>query len=248
MGHLISTGAKSIFNRRLGQSGRLPSKIATDKPFQAPEDLSATPTGDCLIFKDQPALDRRADEWRGKLDRIPLVDMIHWVLGGGKFNPAAALAEFSKQQSCLLTVMAKTLKATGKTLPAGTIIKSETRGFNDQKKIWKRKFNFTGAPFDRISDFARKKCSPSLGSDDQWDPARKTIRPAGRDLLLMRNKKKSSWPHRRRAFHAIISAWTSTLGKLIPTWRQKNGAAAGDLAMPIAGWGTMRPLLDYSAF
>ncbi|MFL6305882.1 MAG: DUF4157 domain-containing protein [Candidatus Sulfotelmatobacter sp.] len=164
---------KSIFNRRLGQSGRLPSKIATDKPFQAPEDLSAMPTGDCLIFKDQPALDRRADEWRGKLDRIPLVDMIHWVLGGGKFSPAAALAEFSKQQSCLLTVMAKALKATGKTLPAGTIIKSETRGFDDQKKIWKRKFNFTGAPFDRISDFARKKCSPSLGSDDQWDPAKK---------------------------------------------------------------------------
>lgn len=163
---------KSIFNRRLGQSGRMPTKLKTDRPFLSP-DLTGLSVGDCLIFKDQPALDRRADEWREKLDRIPIVNMIHWVLGGGKFTPADALSEFQQQQKCLIDVMTKALKAKGMSLPAGSLVKSETRSFKDQESIWKRKFAFTGAPFDRISAFARTKCAALVGSAIQWDPANK---------------------------------------------------------------------------
>ena len=85
--------------------------------------------------------------------------------------------------------MTKALKAMGKTLPTGTIVKSETRSFDEQKKIWTRKFNFTGAPFDRISDFARTKCSPVLGIDDQWDPAKKDHQTCWKSLTAEEKQK-----------------------------------------------------------
>jgi len=161
---------KSAYNRRLGQSGRLPTKLATDLPALDREALPDPPPAGCLLFKDQPALDRRADEWKVLLDRIPFEDMIKWVLGGENATPQAAMAEFSAQQKCMTSAMTSSLASKGLSLPKGDLRKSGQRSFADQKGIWSRKFAFQGAPFDRISDSARAKCSPSLGTDVQWDP------------------------------------------------------------------------------
>jgi hypothetical protein len=163
---------QSLFNRRLGQSSRLPRKVASDKPFLDREELPDAPK-ECLLFKDQPALDRRADEWRTLVDRIPLVDMIHWVLGGPDFTPAEPLAEFQAQRKCLINAMTASLKAGGLKLPKGSLVKSGQRSFAQQENIWSSKFAFTSGPFDRISDFARNKCAPLLGADIQWDPSKK---------------------------------------------------------------------------
>jgi hypothetical protein len=164
---------RSIYNRRLGQSSRLPTKVATDKPSLNREDLPDPPPKGCRLFKDQPALDRRADEWRTLLDRIPLEDMIHWALGGPNFTPAEPLAEFRAQQKCLIDAMTASLKAKGLSLPQGKLVKSEQRSFAAQQGIWSKKFAFTSGKFDRISDFARTKCTPLLGTEVQWDPAKK---------------------------------------------------------------------------
>jgi hypothetical protein len=98
--------------------------------------------------------------------------MIHWALGGPDFTPKEPLAEFRAQQKCLINAMTASLKAKGLSLPAGNLVKSEQRSFADQKSIWSRKFTFTGAKFDRISDFARKKCVSLPATDVQWDPAK----------------------------------------------------------------------------
>jgi hypothetical protein len=161
---------KSMYNRRLGQSGRLPTKLTTDLPALNREALPDPPPAGCLVFKDQPALDRRADEWKVLLGRIPLEDMIKWVLGGEKATPPAAMAEFSAQQKCMVGAMTSSLASKGLSLPKGDLRKSGHRSFADQEGIWSRKFAFHGAPFDRISDSARAKCAPSLGTDVQWDP------------------------------------------------------------------------------
>lgn len=164
---------ESIFNRRLGQAVRLPTRIATDLPPLDHDELPDPAPAGCLIFKDHPALDKRADEWRTLIDRMPLVDVINWVLGGS-FTPTGPIAEFKKQQTCLIKAMRDSLKAKGLSAPAGDIVLSEQRTFDKQKAIWSKKFAFTGSkPFDRISDFARNKCSPSLGTDVQWNPGNK---------------------------------------------------------------------------
>ena len=165
---------RSVLNRRLGQSGRLPTKLVTDKPELPREDFSKLALRGCLVFQDQPALDKRADDWRKLLDRVPLVNMIHWVLGGPDFTPDDALAEFKAQQKCLIDAMTRSLKSQGLSLPSGKLIESGHRTFKDQESIWERKFAFTGPPFDRISDFARTKCASLLkASDVQWNPASK---------------------------------------------------------------------------
>jgi hypothetical protein len=164
---------RSYFNRRLGQSGRVPTKLATDKAFLPPTDFSKLPLKGCLTFKDQPALDRKADEWRTLLNRIPLLEMIHWVLGGPDFTPAGVKKEFGMQRKCLIKAMTSSIAARGASLPKGKIIASEERTFARQEKKWEQKFAFTGGPFDRISDFARNKCTPLLGADVQWNPANK---------------------------------------------------------------------------
>jgi hypothetical protein len=163
---------RSMFNRRLGQSGRLPTRVATDKPSLDREDIPDPLPKGCRFFKDQPALDRRADEWRTLLDRIPLVDMIHWALGGPDFTPKEPLAEFRAQQKCLINAMSASLKANGLSLPTGNLVKSEQRSFADQKRIWSGKFTSTSGKFDRISEFARKKCPALPATDVQWDPAK----------------------------------------------------------------------------
>jgi len=163
---------RSMLNRRLGQSSRLPTKVATDNPVLDREPLPDPPPKGCRVFKDQPALDSRADEWRTLINRIPLVDTIHWALGGPDFTPAAPLAEFAAQRDCMIGAMTASLKAKGLSLPRGKLLQSEKRSFADQNTIWSKKFKFTGAKFDRISDFARTKCSPLLGTDVQWDPSR----------------------------------------------------------------------------
>ena len=163
---------RSMFNRRLGHSGRKPTALSTDKPVFDREKLPENAPAGCILFADQPALDRRADEWRTKIEGMPLLNIIHWVLGGGDFTPPEAAKEYSGQQRCLIDAMGAGLKGQGLALPKGDITKSEQRSAKDQKGIWSRKFAFTGAEFDRISDAARAKC-PALGTDVRWNPKNK---------------------------------------------------------------------------
>ena len=162
---------RSLFNRRLGQSGRQTTMLPTDQPMLEREELPDPAPKGCLLFKDQPALDRRADEWRERLEGIPLLNLIHWVLGGGEFTPPAALDEFKRQQKCMIGAMRASLKRQGFNLHKGDIKHSGQRTFADQKGIWSQKFAFTfPRKFDQITDFARTKCAPTLGTDVRWDP------------------------------------------------------------------------------
>lgn len=171
---LFERRTRSMFNRRLGQSGRVTTTLSSDAAMLDRDPLPDPAPAGCLLFKDQPALDKHADEWRRRLERLPLLNLIHWVLGGPNFTPPEPLAEFKAQQKCLIDTMKGRLKALGLGLPPGGLVRSEQRSFASQESIWSRKFAFQPPAFDRISDFARDKCKPDLGSDVRWDPKNKT--------------------------------------------------------------------------
>jgi Domain of unknown function (DUF4157)/D-alanyl-D-alanine carboxypeptidase len=166
---------KSLFNRRLGQSGRKTTMFPTDQAMRERDPVPDPPPKGCRVFKDQPAIDRAADDWRGKIENIPLLNLIHWALGGPDFTPKEPLEEFKAQQVCMTRALRTSTAAQGLTVPKGDIVLSEKRTFAAQEGIWTQKFSFTHPrPFDRISDFARKKCAPTLGRDVQWDPKNST--------------------------------------------------------------------------
>src|SRR5262249_7511039 len=73
---------KSLSNRRLGQSGRKTTMFPTDEAMRERDPVPDPPPKGCFVFKDQPALDRAADDWRDRVENIPLLNLIHWVLGG----------------------------------------------------------------------------------------------------------------------------------------------------------------------
>jgi LAS superfamily LD-carboxypeptidase LdcB len=167
---------RSLFNRRLGQSGRTTTLSATDRPMLEREALPESPPRGCRLFKDQPALDRAADEWRGRIENIPVLNVVHWALGGTEFTPPEPLAEFKAQQKCLVAAMRASLARQGLVMPKGDVVLSEQRSFARQKDIWSKKFAFTfPTEFDRISDQARKQC-PALGTDVKWNPRNETHR------------------------------------------------------------------------
>jgi hypothetical protein len=165
---------KSLFNRRLGQSGRGTTVAPTDKAMLDRDPVPDPPPKGCRVFRDQPAIDRAADDWRDRIENVPLLNLVHWILGGAGFTPTEPLAEFKAQQACLIDALRSRTAAQGLTVPKGDPVLSEQRGFDAQKAIWTQKFNFTHPrPFDRISDAARKKCA-ALGKDVQWDPKNDT--------------------------------------------------------------------------
>ncbi len=135
---------------------------------------SAPPKG-CQSFADQSALDTRKSEWAGRLAKLPMREIINWIIGG----PSNALMgdatkEVDAQQNCLIDTMRSSATASGRSIPKGNIVKSELRSFDDQRSIWTRKFAFRGASFDRISDVARTKFGTLIDPKEiKWDPSNK---------------------------------------------------------------------------
>jgi len=149
-----------------------PTPLETDKKPLDREPVPETPPAGCLTFKDQSSLDTRKGEWGKRLGAIPIREIVNWIVGGPDAPPADATKEVEAQKKCLIDAMRAGAKTAGLTIPSGKILKSELRTNEQQKGIWQRKFNFTGTPFDRISDFARKKCGSLIDAKDiKWDPA-----------------------------------------------------------------------------
>ncbi len=151
-----------------------PAQSSTDEKPVDREPVPEKPPEGCVVFKDQNALDARKTEWAKRLGKIPLREIVNWIVGGPDAPPAEATKEVEAQKQCLITAMRTGSKAKGLTIPSGKILKSELRTFEQQKGIWQRKFNFTGAEFDRISAFARKKCGSLIDAKDvKWNPKNK---------------------------------------------------------------------------
>jgi hypothetical protein len=248
------TRTQSLFNRRLGK-GRKAKAAATDNPLLARDPLPDPPPEGCRLFKDQPALDRAADDWRNRIENIPLLNLLHWALGGPDFVPPEPMAEFKKQQKCMIASMRGSLKSQGLKMPAGDVVLSEQRTFTAQQDIWSKKFAFTTFPseFDRISDFARKKCDPTLGSDVRWNPKNKDHQACWKKLTDAEKQKEilmaSSAPGVSR-HHAGVDfdfgksekdldpqAWTGS-GAFADAyrWLARNASAYGFL-QPFDRWG-----------
>lgn len=151
---------------------------ALEQVLNRPEALphEAPPTNlprRCTTFADVAAIDVRKAHWTGVIAGMPVADVISWIIGMTT-PPAAAMSEARRQMDCLIFALQAAASRSGSsiTLPAGsTFVHSAHRDFNAQRRIWERKFNFTGAPFDRITPAARRTCgSLLLASEVQWDP------------------------------------------------------------------------------
>lgn len=180
-------------------STRQATHLATDKPFLGKDKLPAGEARDfilrlfpwltidffqdkgCILFFNQSGLDHRRDEWLQRLGRMPLQDVMNWILGVDKSKwpsqAADAIKEVRAQRDCMIKAMEKSIRTAGLILPKGNIIRSEVRSFSDQESIWRRKFNFTGDKFGSISSAARAKCTTGTDNllnpaDREWDPSK----------------------------------------------------------------------------
>jgi hypothetical protein len=127
----------------------------------------------CELFENQGDLDAQKAVWKQKIGRMPLVEVVNWIIGGPDAIPNGVEQEVQRQRTCMTDAMSQTLTAKGLKLPKGNIIKSEVRRFDYQEKsIWQPKFDFTyGSRFGHISDAARLKCTGLItGIELNWDP------------------------------------------------------------------------------
>ncbi|MCX9012827.1 MAG: DUF4157 domain-containing protein [Candidatus Methanoperedens sp.] len=157
------------------------AKAPTTEPTEAPvlerDPVPEEPPKGCIVFNDQNALDAQKTIWVKRLGKIPLREIINWIIGGADKPPADAATEIEAQKKCLIDAMRAGASAHGLNIPKGNILKSELRTFKEQRAIWERKFKFTGKPFDRISSFARNKCGTLIDAKHiQWDPKNKNHR------------------------------------------------------------------------
>lgn len=123
---------------------------------------------------DPVDLHERSHAWTELIRSRPTSEVLAWITGT-KEPRAAAQAEAVEQLDRLLTRLdsAPGLAPVRRRLPSrGGRIVSGYRSFNRQEAIWLRKFEFRGAPFDRISTAAREICGSLLSPGDiRWDPA-----------------------------------------------------------------------------
>ncbi len=143
--------------------------LDTDAPVLDREPIPEKPPKGCQVFKNQSELDAQKDVWMKRLGRMPLVEIVNWIVGGPDKLPSNAVKEMKAQQKCMIEAMRA---AKGINIAKGDIIKSERRTFKDQADIWNPKFNFTiSRPFGQISDVSRKKCGVLIGAKDmEWNP------------------------------------------------------------------------------
>jgi hypothetical protein len=143
----------------------------------------------CLTFPDLAALQTHKGEWDQKLSRLPVMDVLNWILGAWDFEkgtPKAVpqlvsdgVSEVKRQRGCLLDMMVRGVTAQKGNVPAAAsnLVDSGQRSFAGQQSIWDEKFSFTrGQPFDKISSFAATRSKGLLTAGNQWDPADPTHR------------------------------------------------------------------------
>jgi hypothetical protein len=150
-----------------------PATPTTDAPVLDRDPLPKTKPKGCEFFENQGELDSRKTVWTQKIGRMPMVEIINWIIGAPDAIPTAVEQEMQQQRTCMNDAMSQTLTSKGLKLPKGNIIKSEVRRYDYQEKsIWQPKFDFTYAfRFGHISDDARKKCGAQIkATDTEWDP------------------------------------------------------------------------------
>ncbi len=179
---------------------RKATTLSTDEPLLEKDELPATAPKGCLLFKNQAELDARRDHWTKKIGRMPMSEILNWIVGVGPGRQpkeaGEALKEMQAQRSCMIEAMRKSVTAQGLSAPTGNIIRSEIRPFagkKGQEPIWKRKFDFTGGKFGHISDTARALCTSDKlidPSDTEWDPANKKHKKCWSEKLSPEEKEK----------------------------------------------------------
>ncbi|MEQ1903082.1 MAG: DUF4157 domain-containing protein [Pirellulaceae bacterium] len=180
---------------------------AKEKPVATPtaeaekvldrDPVPAEKPANCTFFEKQAELDLRKVEWKKEIARMPLVEIVNWIVGSPTPPPANVTREMTQQRGCMTTAMAASLAKQKLKLPTGNIIKSELRTYSAQEGIWENKWNFKNkSTFGQISDIARKKCvvqpptpPPTVQgpnpkppdpvpliptTDKEWNPADKT--------------------------------------------------------------------------
>ncbi|MEO5558144.1 MAG: DUF4157 domain-containing protein [Dokdonella sp.] len=158
-------------------------------PLEKVADKGA-PFKDCLHF-DAATIGSKKSQWAARMATLPVLDVINWIVGAwnldSKFPKAMpgvvqdGVNEAFKQRACLLAAMKSGVKAQGGNVPAGPLIASGARSFEQQREIWDDKWNFRGvkAPmFDRISKSAATKSAGLLVEGAPWktkDPIHKLM-------------------------------------------------------------------------
>lgn len=150
--------------------------LSTDQPVLDRDPVPEKKPKGCLFFENLSELDARKSVWTQKIDRLPLLDAVNWIIGAPGTLPAGVETEVQSQRECMTAAMTATLKAKGLKLPGGKIVKSERRTYTEQEQgIWKPKFAFdkSKGKFGHISDEARKKCSGIKPTETEWDTSNK---------------------------------------------------------------------------
>ncbi len=148
--------------------GGLAAGMVRERDF---ETATPRPTG-CRGFIDQSDFDAGKQRWAGIIAGMPVPAVLGWITGQ-QTPPAAATAEASNQLQCMLDgLRGAASSSSGQiTLPANLRIIRGYASDSSQAGIWNRKFNMTGANFDRITPSAVATCGPQIGTaGSQWEP------------------------------------------------------------------------------
>ena len=137
----------------------------------------------CRTFNSASDLDARKAHWHTVISGMSAPSVIRWIIGLDA-PPRAVTTESNDQKNCLLDAIqiAATSSASGIQLPPvpggnhhTEWTESSHRDFRAQRRIWERKYNFTGKPFDRITAAAVAACpGTGLVAGQQWDPSNST--------------------------------------------------------------------------
>ncbi len=151
------------------------------QPAGSTRETAWTPTSTgCRAFVNQSDLDAAKARWAAVLTAMPVTEVIEWIIGVRR-PPTAAWNESHTQMTCMLTALQAASRTSGSpiTMTRQTDVTQHIvgstrdgyRNYSDQEGIWNRKYNFTGAKFDRITTRAISACGPQIGAvGDQWDP------------------------------------------------------------------------------
>jgi hypothetical protein len=137
----------------------------------------------CETYADTAALEAAKLVWRARINAAFTANpaqVINWIIGVRRpaFITPDPQAKARVQKDCMLAALRAAAGRPGSSivLPAGGLTHSGYRDFHDpatgQLRIWRRKWFFQGAPFDRISPQARAICGSLLQpAETQWNPA-----------------------------------------------------------------------------
>jgi hypothetical protein len=131
-------------------------------------------------YQDQAELQAAKLAWAGRLHALEPGRVLRWLVGLDE-PPAAAITEVVSQRDAMLDQLRADAGAgAGVNLPESppgphyadpAWMAPPVRSYQQQLAIWNRKFAFTGRPFDRVSEHARRVCGALLRPGDrQWRP------------------------------------------------------------------------------